>query len=171
MLNIQPSMIKNIAISASPFLISLPFTVLDVNKFEKDNDKALWQPPGYVFGIVWPLLYISLFYMNYSILTNPKISEGLKKIIARDTLIESGLQGLWLYIFRFNEQVKGRTNNQYFFGMITLLSLLCFGVYRISILIKSEVRQYLYNYLPYFIWINFASILGYQLFMGITKKV
>ena len=170
MLNIQPNMLKNIAISASPFLVSLPFTVLDVNRFEEDNEKALWQPPGYVFGIVWPLLYASLFYMNYSILTSPKISEGLKSVIARDTLIESGLQGIWLYIFRFNEKVKGRTGKQYFLGMITLFGLLGFGLYRISTLINSEAKVYLYNYYPYFLWINFASILGLQLYMGLTKK-
>ncbi len=171
MLNIQPNMIKNIAVSASPFLVSLPFTALDVNRFEEDNEKALWQPPGYVFGIVWPLLYASLFYMNYSILNNSKLSESFKNIIARDTLIESGLQGIWLYIFRFNEKVNGRTGNQYFFGMITLLALLGFGIYRITtLLLNTETKGYLYNYLPYFVWINFASILGLQLYMGLTKK-
>lgn len=170
MLNIQPNMIKNIAVSASPFLVSLPFTALDVNRFEEDNEKALWQPPGYVFGIVWPLLYASLFYMNYSIFNNPKLSQSFKNLIARDTLIESGLQGIWLYIFRFNEKVNGRTGKQYFLGMVTLLGLLGFGLYRISTLVNSEAKQYLYNYLPYFIWINFASILGLQLYMGITKK-
>jgi tryptophan-rich sensory protein len=167
----RPNMIKNIAISASPFLASLPFTVLDVNRFDDDNEKALWQPPGYVFGIVWPLLYASLFYMNYSIFTNSKLSESFKNLIARDTLIEAGLQGIWLYIFRFNEKVNGRSGNQYLFGIITLLTLLVFGMYRITtLLLNSETNRYLYNYLPYFIWISFASILGFQLYMGITKK-
>ena len=170
----KPKIIKDIAVSASPLLVSLPFTAFDVNKFEEDNEKALWQPPGYVFGIVWPLLYASLFLMNYSIFQNSKLSDKFKTIVARDTLIESGLQGIWLYIFRFNERVKGRSIKQYFWGMGALFSLLGFGVYRIYNFIfnneKVSTTNYLINYLPYFLWINFATILGVQLYMGITKK-
>ena len=52
------SSLKDNFISASPFLVSLPFTITDANKFGINEDQALWQPPGYVFGIVWPTLYI-----------------------------------------------------------------------------------------------------------------
>ena len=51
--------VKEVAVSASPFLVSTPFTLFDLNRFEETEEKALWQPPGYVFGIVWSYLYIS----------------------------------------------------------------------------------------------------------------
>tara|TARA_B100001093_G_C26580892_1_gene907209 strand:- start:244 stop:765 length:522 start_codon:yes stop_codon:yes gene_type:complete len=166
--------LKHITISLSPFLVSIPFTALDVNKFEESEDKALWQPPGYVFGIVWPLLYSSLFYMTYSIFNNPKLSVGFKNMIARDTLIDSGLQGLWLYVFRYIDNIKGRSKNQYLKGLLILYSLIGFGLYRIfNFIFNSELvstKGYLWMYLPYFMWINFASILGLQLYLGLTKK-
>ena len=58
--------ILNIIISLSPF-ISLPFTLLDINKFKRRRSRSL-QPPGFVFGIVWPILYVLLFIFNYSLL-------------------------------------------------------------------------------------------------------
>ena len=103
--------VKDSFISASPFLVSLPFTITDANKFGTNEDKVLWQPPGYVFGIVWPILYILLFMMNKSVLSSNVISNTFKNKVRMDTLIESFLQGSWLYIFRYNPLVKGRTED------------------------------------------------------------
>ena len=165
--------VKDFTVSLSPFLVSLPFTALDVNKFEKDDEKALWQPPGFVFGIVWPTLYILLFYMNYTIFKNPNINQSVKNMVARDTLIESGLQGSWLYAFRYNKDVGGRSKRQYTLSLILLLSLLGFGIYRIISLTmlnsKYTTSSYVWLYYPYFLWISFATLLGLQLYMGITK--
>ena len=58
--------LKDNLISASPFLVSLPFTINGASKFEVSEEQALYQPPGYVFGIVWPTLYILLFKSNNS---------------------------------------------------------------------------------------------------------
>ena len=55
--------LKDNLISASPFLVSVPFTVGGLSKFDGNEEQALWQPPGYVFGIVWPTLYVLLFMM------------------------------------------------------------------------------------------------------------
>lgn len=165
--------IKDFTISLSPLLVSLPFTALDVNKFEKDDEKALWQPPGFVFGIVWPILYMLLFYMNYTIFKNPNISQNIKDVVARDTLIESGLQGSWLYAFRYKKDVGGRSKKQYTWSVILLLALLSFGIYRVfslSMLTSQYTNSsYVWLYYPYFLWINFASLLGLQLYLGITK--
>ena len=54
-------LLPSIIVSSSPFLVSLPFTLTDLNRFEEDQPRALWQPPNYVFGIVWPFLYVRLF--------------------------------------------------------------------------------------------------------------
>tara|TARA_Y100000992_G_scaffold267478_1_gene206055 strand:+ start:353 stop:871 length:519 start_codon:yes stop_codon:yes gene_type:complete len=170
---IKPSIIKDVAISASPFLVSVPFTAFDLNQFDSDDSKALWQPPGYVFGIVWPILYLSLFVMNYNIFNNDKLSKSFKNTIARDTLIEAGLQGLWLYSFRYIKKIAGRFKSQYLSGVTILFSLVGFGAYRVYNFVfnkeKVSTIKYLYLYLPYFVWINFASILGLQLYLGITK--
>ena len=172
---LSPISVKDSFISASPFLVSLPFTITDANQFGTNEDKALWQPPGYVFGIVWPTLYILVFMMNKSILSSNVISNTFKNKVRIDTLFESFLQGSWLYIFRYNPLVKGRTENQKMFSVGILAFLWCFGVYRITGFINhfksfSEALPTLKFYLPYFAWITLANILGLQLYFGITKK-
>lgn len=169
------SSLKDNFISASPFLVSLPFTITDANKFGISEDQALWQPPGYVFGIVWPTLYVLLFMMNKSIFSSDVVSNTFKNKVRKDTLIESFLQGSWLYIFRYNSLFKGRSENQKLFSVGILTSLWGFGVYRITGFIKhfksfSAALPTLKFYIPYFAWISLANILGLQLYFGITKK-
>ena len=110
------SQLKNILISASPFLVSIPFSYFNLNNFNSNEPRALWQPPGYVFGIVWSTLYALLFIMNYIILSGKSFSDSFKNTVARDTLIEAALQGLWLNNFR-SQQGINKTNEDYFISM------------------------------------------------------
>ena len=152
-----------ILISGSPFIVSLISTFFDTNKFQKNEKKSLWQPPSYVFGIVWPILYTLLFFLNYSLLTN----NSNNNIIIRDILIESGLQGLWLYNFNSNNSIN-RNKSNYRNSLFIMLLLVLFSYYRLSFLF-NKFPNYIYLYIPYFLWINFAHILNWQLYLGITK--
>ena len=165
------STISNAVVSASPFLVSLPFTLLDLNKFDKWESKALWQPPGFVFGTVWPVLYLGLFYMNYCILqVIPQFSSSFKNIVKRDTLIEAGLQAIWLWNFRYQPDIKGRSQMQYIKGLISMISLVLFACYRIWVFYHHPSSwQFTIFYIPYAIWISFATILNYQLVIGKVK--
>lgn len=162
-------LLPSIIVSSSPFLVSLPFTITDLNRFEEDQPRALWQPPNYVFGIVWPFLYASLFMFNYLIFQNPSISNYIKSFVARDTLIESAFQGLWLYNFRFQENIKERAES-YKKSLLFMLSLVFISIYRCYIIFSTkELKPYSLLYLPYALWINFAHILNWQLALGFTK--
>ena len=159
----------SILISSSPLLVSLPFTVLDLNRFREDQPRAIWQPPDYAFGIVWPILYVSLFTFNMLILRNPNISKSVKLYISRDTLIEAGLQGLWLYLFRFKEGVMSR-GRMYFRSLLPMFGIVGMSIYRIFMIFKNpDLIPYVGFYLPYAVWVNFAHILNWQLFLGYTK--
>ena len=70
--------LKDNLISASPFLVSLPFTINGASKFEVSEEQALYQPPGYVFGIVWTTLYILQFMMNTQIILDKTLSDSFK---------------------------------------------------------------------------------------------
>ena len=152
-----------ILVSGSPFIVSLISTFFDTNKFQKNEKKSLWQPPSFVFGIVWPILYTLLFFLNYSLLTN----NSNNNIIIRDILIESGLQGLWLYNFNSNNSIN-RNKSNYRNSLFIMLLLVLFSYYRLSFLF-NKFPNYIYLYIPYFLWINFAHILNWQLYLGITK--
>tara|TARA_Y100000816_G_C26075420_1_gene566034 strand:+ start:1217 stop:1702 length:486 start_codon:yes stop_codon:yes gene_type:complete len=155
-----------IIISASPFLVSIFSTLNDSNKFKNNEKKALWQPPSFVFGIVWPILYSLLFYLNYTLLTSNYKDSFLKYTIIRDILIESGLQGLWLY--NFNSKDLTRNKRQYKNSLFLMALLVLFSYYRLYFIYKY-FGKYVYVYLPYFLWINFAHILNWQLYLNITK--
>jgi len=152
-----------ILLSGSPFIVSLISTFFDTNKFQKNEKKSLWQPPSYVFGIVWPILYTLLFFLNYSLLTN----NANNNLIIRDILIESGLQGLWLYNFNSNNSIN-RNKSNYRNSLFIMLLLVLFSYYRLSLLF-NKFPNYIYLYIPYFLWINFTHILNWQLYLGITK--
>ena len=170
--NIQSHLIKNIIVSSSPILVSLPFTLNGLTKFDDDEPKALFQPPGYVFGIAWPIIYLSLFTMNFLILNDNHINNFFKNIIINDTLTESFLQGWWLFSFRYKDNINGRTKDQYFYSTILMFMLVVFGLYRfgnLAMFLSKPLSKYAYMYIPYFAWINFANVLNLQLFLGYTK--
>ena len=111
--------------------------------------------------------------MNYIILTGNSVSYSFKSTVARDTLIEAALQGIWLNNFR-SQQGISKTNEDYFISMITLLSILGFAIYRIYFFFfnkppSSKLFYIALLYIPYFLWINLATILNIQLYLGITK--
>lgn len=162
-------LVRSIIISSSPFLVSLPFTVFDLNRFADEQPRAVWQPPDYTFGIVWPILYVSLFSFNMLIFRNPNISSDIKSFVAKHTIIESGLQGLWLYMFRFKKNIIDRKNG-YLKGIIPMIGLFFMSWFRLkTILDTPDIFPYLLLYLPYLLWINFAHILNWQLILGFTK--
>ena len=99
--------ILNIIISLSPFIVSLPFTLLDINKFKSEEKVALLQPPDLFlvsYGQFYMFFYLFLIihcFQKYAVVTYS---------LRTQILIES-LQGFWLYTFRFNDD--GRTQLQY----------------------------------------------------------
>lgn len=155
--------IYTLFVSLSYTIVSLLSSFFNKNKFNNDT-KALWQPPSYLFGIVWPLLYAMLFLMNYMILSSD-VSKTIKNIISRDTLIEATLQGFWLYNFRSSDTYP----HVYFISMLLLFALVLFAFYRLNTFVSLINYKYILLYIPYFLWINFANILNIQLFLGITK--
>ena len=101
-----------------------------------------------------------------------KTSTNIKNLVIKDTLIESLLQGLWLYNFRYKKNIGGRSRNQYFVSSLNIFFLVLFGMTRILkflVLDNDNLLMYLFLYIPYFSWINFANILSMQLLFGYIK--
>ena len=64
--------ISHIFVRASPFLTSVLSNFNNTNEFKDTDKKSRWQPPSFVFGIVWPILYALLFYLTFTILSESK---------------------------------------------------------------------------------------------------
>ncbi len=147
----------------SNILLSLPFTIFGLSKFDPLEIKADWQPPGYVFGIVWPILYLLFSIINIRIMISKNISTELKNQIISDSLLEAILQALWVFVtIKFGES---RKFIQYVIGLFVMLYLVyhCYFI-RKPIFKLVDITSY-YLYVPYSIWIVFALILNLQIIL------
>ncbi len=145
--------------SFSNFIISAILMNLEFVDFKNPGIKAYWQPPNYVFGIVWPILYLLFGIINLRILNSDHHLSNKIFYIA-DTLVESIVMNLWVL-------VTGSSSIpvliKYYIGLLILfyLNLSCyFG--RQQIIYNLDKLSY-YLYIPYSIWIVFAFILNLQI--------
>jgi len=104
--------------------------------------KPNFNPPNYLFGIVWPILYLLMSIVSF---VNAKTIYKLY-------LLQLVVNGLWSWIF-FAFQSIGFA----FLDIVVLIFL--------NILIMKQLREMqawlsLVLYTPYILWITFASILN-----------
>ena len=104
-------------------------------------------PPGYVFGIVWSILYI-LMGISYSILeVNNELDEKTKKVY----YIQLFVNVLWSIIF-FVFKLR--------FVSIAWIILLIILIIEIIKLFYNKNKVSAYLQIPYLIWIIFATYLN-----------
>ena len=148
-------------LSFSNFLLSLPFTYFGLTKFGPDDITAYWQPPGYVFGIVWSILYTLLGLINLKHFLYLDDNEQLSFNIISQGLAEAFLQAFWLLVT--SNFGNGRQNYQYVLGFFVIYRLVDIAWnYRGKLLYRKD-RFSFYLYFPYMLWILFAMILNLQI--------
>ena len=105
-------------------------------------ETPFFNPPTYIFGIVWPVLYIFMAVVSY---LNAKIIF----YIFISQLILNSLWG-WLF-FVFENPVL---------SLLDILILVGLNIYLLDILFKKEKWFSFILYLPYVFWICFALMLN-----------
>ena len=103
--------------------------------------KSNLNPPGYVFGIVWPILYLLMgitIWRTYSIIKNL-------------FYVQLFLNAIWSWLFF-----------SFHLPLIALLDiwLLIFINLKILLLISKEDKLAAFLFAPYIIWLFFASYLN-----------
>jgi len=100
--------------------------------------KAPWQPPNYVFGIVWPILYILYGIVFY---------REFKNAPVRNILILGLLMNIaWVPIYSLNVQI----------ALVLLTGMIVVSVKTISLL--KGIPRWLFS--PYLLWLCFAWTLN-----------
>lgn len=129
--------------------ISTLMTRNSMETFELINKPAL-SPPGWLFPVVWTLLYILMGIASYLVLTSGKQNST--------ALIIYGIQlifnFLWSIIF-FNFRL-------YFFAFIWLI-LLWLLILKTTVLFYRISKYAGYLMLPYLLWVTFAGYLNYTI--------
>ena len=104
-------------------------------------DKSKLNPPGYVFGIVWPILYILM--MVSAFLAHKKIFLIF--------IIQLFFNAAWSWLFfRFQMPLE---------ALLDIYLLIALNIY-ILILMYKENKIAFFLYIPYVVWISFASYLN-----------
>ena len=115
--------------------------------------KSYLNPPSWLFGVVWPILYLLLGYSSYIIWNSKNLSISSKQFY----LILYAIQVLlvmtwWPYFIYYPNK---------FFATITLILLAIFALI-VTVLFFSISHIAGYCLIPYVIWLSFASFLTSQ---------
>lgn len=118
-------------------------------------NRPVFSPPAILFPIVWTILYILMGISSYLIYTSDA-NEEKKKSALSIYLIQLILNSLWsLIFFRFD---------LYLFAFIWIILIIITVIIMIYKFIKiNPIAGYLQ--IPYLIWLIFASILNYSIYL------
>ena len=117
--------------------------------------KPSFNPPNWIFGPVWTILYLMMGISAYLIWSQKKEwSHNWKALAFFD--LQLGLNVLWSIIF-FGMQNPGLA----FVEIIILLTALAVTIIKFYKI--SKIAAYLL--IPYFLWGCFATVLNYSIWM------
>lgn len=118
-------------------------------------NKPPLSPPGFLFPIVWTILYVLMGIASYLVITS-----GQSKTKIKDALITYGLQ----LFFNFFWSIIFFNLEWYMFAFVWLLILwvLIFNTI-ISFYEISKTAAYLL--LPYLLWVTFAGYLNLGIYL------
>jgi len=105
----------------------------------------IYVPPGYVFGIVWPILYLLIGF----VLANTKDGSARKSLI-----VNLVLNYLWIVSFNYFRNIR--------LSLIIMILLVLTLYYYFN----EDWGQYSYLLIPYFIWLLYATYLNWQIYLA-----
>ena len=115
--------------------------------------KSYLNPPSWLFGVVWPILYLLLGYSSYLIWNSTNINMSTKQFYLFLYAIQVLLvMAWWPYFVYYPDKL---------FAMVTLILLAIFALV-ITILFFAINNVAGYCFIPYVIWLSFASFLTSQ---------
>lgn len=132
---------------------SIPSFFIKIGDIYKQLNKPPLSPPGFLFPVVWTILFILMGISIYRIMMSKSDKKSEARLIYFIQLI---LNALWTPIF-FGF-------NQYFLGFLWVLMLIILVVSMILIFYKiDKISSYLN--IPYLIWLLFACYLSFGVYV------
>lgn len=117
--------------------------------------RPVFAPPSWLFGIVWPILYLLMAIAAYRVWLKRNLNYNVNRALIL-YIIQLVLNFIWpILFFRFN---------LYGIAFIELLILLIFVILTtISFFWIDKLSGFLM--LPYIIWLIFAAVLNYFIWL------
>ena len=104
-------------------------------------NKSELNPPSYVFGIVWPILYILM--MVSAFLTHKKVFSIF--------IIQLFFNAAWSWLF-FRFQMP-------LIALLDIYLLIAINIYILNLMYRENKLAF-FLFIPYVVWISFASYLN-----------
>ena len=120
---------------------SLANTYISSDTWYSELIKSPLNPPSYIFGIVWPILYLMMAIVSF------RVGDKFSSIF----ILQLTLNAAWSWIF--------------FFFQAPVIALIDIGILiylnlKILKIIQIHSRVLFYVYLPYLLWLIFAAFLN-----------
>jgi len=167
-----------VIIIVSPLVIGTTIGAIYGKKWGDDKYKNLkksaYNPPSYVFGIVWPILYLAIgfiySYALYDLLCIPdKISKCGTTVYYKD--LKYWIIPMLALLFNFMYVPIFFGENGLFNGLIIVILSLVFAILTlIQFYLQDNYNSYIKYFailalLPYIAWLSFATYLSYDIYM------
>ena len=106
-----------------------------------DLVKSPLNPPSFVFGIVWPILYALMVFVSF------KSADKIWKLFIPQLILNAA----WSWMFFFMHAPLLALIN---------ITILIFLNQKILVILKIESKLLFWLYLPYVLWLSFAAFLN-----------
>lgn len=111
--------------------------------------KPSFNPPNWIFGPVWTLLYILMAYAFFRVLRTPDSAARSRAIVL--FLVQIAVNAAWSWAFFGLHSTLG--------GVAVIVPLLAAIAWTMRAFFKVD-RRAGYLLLPYFAWVSFAALLN-----------
>ncbi|MBE6800942.1 MAG: tryptophan-rich sensory protein [Ruminococcaceae bacterium] len=147
------SLIKNLAIPLLIGALAGFLTNADVKEYMATVKQPFFSPPGWVFPVVWTILYALMGFAAYIIENtgSPRKSRALTVYY-----IQLFFNFVWSFIF------FSANNYLFAFVWIIVLWLLIIATILEFKMIKARAA---YILIPYLIWVTFAAVLNFSVYL------
>ena len=130
-----------VAVIIAAAIGSMASTSTGTDSWYLSLNKSELNPPSFVFGIVWPILYI--FMMVSAFLAHKKIFSLF--------IIQLFFNAIWSWLFfRFQMPLV---------ALLDIYLLIVINIYILNLMYK-ESKLAFFLFVPYVLWISFASYLN-----------
>lgn len=161
-----------------PLIIGMSIGAIYGRKWDEDKYKNLqkpaFNPPNYVFGIVWPILYLLIGGIySYALYDSKCIPDSMsacaKTIYFKD--LKYWIIPLIALIFNFLYIPVFFAENGLFNGFIIIVFSLLFAVLTlIQFVMQNSYYKTTFIFaiialVPYIIWLSFATYLSYNIYI------
>ena len=148
-------LIFSIGISQLAGIIGSVFTTSEIANWYVFLNKPFFNPPNWLFGPVWIILYTLMGISLYLVWVKGYKEENIKRTV-NIFLVHLAVNSLWSIVF-FGLHDLG-------LALVIIFTLWLMILYLIKLFWNIE-KIAAYLLIPYLLWVSFASILNYSIWM------